>query len=171
MYQHLRIAMEQNGERLKYKQEQSNIRRRRTIIDTCQPPTIVSHPATIYDNKTKELNYDLEMLHQQLIDSDGASDTDTDFDLSSSDDKPIESQYAFDSCNGLPNDEDESFLLDDLFITDQNQNSSFLRLYTTMKKHDFCRKLVEIFRDVNISNIHCSSILKYFHSQITHYHH
>ncbi|CAF3198441.1 unnamed protein product [Rotaria socialis] len=57
-------------------------------------------------------------------------------------------------------DQDEPLMSEELFSSNNDQNDNFLHFYTTTKTRTFCRQMVEIFRDANISNIHCLRILK-----------
>ncbi|CAF4114537.1 unnamed protein product [Rotaria sp. Silwood2] len=162
MYQHLRIALEHAQERLQYRQEQSNIRRRRRkTIEICST-TVAQDSVTTYDNpKEKGSNDHLEMIQQLSTDPEETSDIDADFDLISLEEDTIELPSGLNSYCEVPfDDQDEPLVLDDLFPPNNNQNSSYLHSHTTIKTHDFCGQLIEIFRDANISNIHCSRFLR-----------
>ncbi|CAF4176527.1 unnamed protein product [Rotaria sp. Silwood2] len=162
MYQHLRIALEHAQERLQYRQEQSNIRRRRRkTIEICST-TVAQDPVTTYDNpKEKGSNDHLEMIQQLSTDPEETSDIDADFDLISLEEDTIELPSGLNSYCEVPfDDQDEPLVLDDLFPPNNNQNSSYLHSHTTIKTHDFCGQLIEIFRDANISTIHCSRFLR-----------
>ncbi|CAF2869875.1 unnamed protein product [Rotaria sp. Silwood2] len=167
MYQHLRIAMEQAQQRLQYKQEQENIRRRRcqnTLEEKLS--TVVDEPVTTYDNQMeKESNIHVEVMHQMSTDPDETSDINDDFNLLPFHEDTLEFQSGINShCEILNDNQDEPLLLNDLFSPNTNQNIYFLHSHITMKTHDFCKKLVEIFRDANISNIHRSRILRLINS-------
>lgn len=162
MYQHLCIAMEQAQQRLRHKQEQDNIRRRRRkTIEICST-AVADEPATTCVNQVeKESDIHIGMMHQMSTDPDKISDIDDDFNLLSSHEDTVEFQSELNSdCEMLIDDQDEPLLLDDLFSTNNNQNNHFLHSHTTIKTHDFCKQLIEIFRDANISNIHSSRILR-----------
>jgi len=110
-----------------------------------------------------ESNDNIEMIHQLPTDPDETSDVNDDFDLFSYEENSTDLQFELNSdCSmSMENDDEaEPLLLDDLFHPNNNQTSHHLHLYTTIKTHEFCRQLIEVFRDANISNTHSTRILK-----------
>ncbi|CAF5229076.1 unnamed protein product, partial [Rotaria magnacalcarata] len=99
-----------------------------------------------------------------------SSDVEDDFDLLVVDEDPNELHNASYS-NDESNDQNDLLVLEDILIPDNRKNNNCLHPYTNMKTYDFCRKLVEIFRSANISNIHCSHFLKLISETLPQPHH
>jgi hypothetical protein len=99
------------------------------------------------------------------IDPNESLDVADDFDLDSFQENATEPQSGLNSYDEvLIDNEDDSLILDDFFSPNDNQNNHNLNLHTTIKTDVFCRQLVKIFRDANISNVHCSRILQVINS-------
>jgi len=168
MYQHLRIAMEQAQEREQRRQKENNIRRRRKTIEICSPTSISDNPVTTCDiEKEKGSTDHTEVIYQLSTDSNPneSLNIDDDFELGSFEENVTEPQSGLNSYDeALIDDQDDSLILDDLFPPNNNQNNHNLHLHTTIKTDDFCRQLIKIFRNANISNVHCSRILNVINS-------
>ncbi|CAF4480606.1 unnamed protein product [Rotaria sp. Silwood2] len=162
MYQHLRIPMKQAQQQLQHMKEQDNNRCRCRSKNEICPTVTTSEPlTTTYDNQMdKDSDIHIEMIHQVLTDTDETLDIVDDFGLLSSEEDTIEFQSELNfHCDVLSEEQDDLLLLDDLFSSNNNQNSHFLHSHATIKTHEFCKQLIEIVRDANISNIHRSRIL------------
>ncbi|CAF4344652.1 unnamed protein product [Rotaria socialis] len=143
MYQHIRIALEYAQQRSQHVQEQENIRRCRKTIEK-YPTARANEDETTSNNPT-------EISHHSSTDDNETLDVDNDFDL--------------DSVEEISN---EPLISDELFSPNNDQNDNFLHFYTTTTKTwTFCRQIVEIFKDANISNIHCLRILKLISSVLS----
>lgn len=178
MHRHLSIAMEQAQYRLKQEQQQKNTRRRRhdcdraIAIETFSITTIDA-PETPCDKEDRtESNNHNRTIHESLTDHNEILDIDTDFDIDSLMENANEFQSDVDiDCETSIDDQDEPLTLDDLFLPNIQENNNFLHQYTTTKTNDFCRQLVKIFRDANISNVHCSRILQVISTILPQPHH
>ncbi|CAF4250825.1 unnamed protein product [Rotaria socialis] len=161
MYQHIRIALEYAQQRSQHVQEQENIRRCRKTIEK-YPTARANEDETTSNNPT-------EISHHSSTDDNETLDVDNDFDLDSVEEISSKSQFDFNSdCELSMDDQDEPLISDELFSPNNDQNDNFLHFYTTTTKTwTFCRQIVEIFKDANISNIHCLRILKLISSVLS----
>ncbi|CAF4199657.1 unnamed protein product [Rotaria socialis] len=161
MYQHIRIALEYAQQRSQHVQEQENIRRCRKTIEK-YPTARANEDETTSNNPT-------EISHHSSTDDNETLDVDDDFDLDSVEEISSKSQFDFNSdCELSMDDQDEPLISDELFSPNNDQNDNFLHFYTTTTKTwTFCRQIVEIFKDANISNIHCLRILKLISSVLS----
>ncbi|CAF1206930.1 unnamed protein product [Rotaria magnacalcarata] len=161
MYQHIRIALEHAQQRSQHVQEQENIRRRRKTIEKYPTTRVNESTATCVNEDETTSNNPREISHHSLSDHNETLDVDDDFDLDSLEEISSKSQFHFNSdCELSMDDQDEPLMSEELFSSNNDQNDNFLHFYTTTKTRTFCRQMVEIFRDANISNIHCLRILK-----------
>ncbi|CAF3394515.1 unnamed protein product [Rotaria socialis] len=181
MYQHLHMAMEHAERKLQTSKKQNNIRRRRKPTDTVAD-TVLDDSLAHYDDQMEQESIDQveagqqslthpdETLHFEYNLKDDFQDDPTDdvksnfaddFDLKTLEEDSTEVNSTLDLHEEENfNDADDDSILDHLCLPRNNTNTYNLHLYTTTKMHDFCRQLVEIFRDANISNVHCSRLLK-----------
>lgn len=173
--------MEQAQKKVQKSKEQDKIRRRRKPIDTFST-AFANNPLETHDDEMEQESIDpVEMTQHSLAHPDETlhfeanyigdfkddptdafkDDFDNDFELETLEEDSIELNCEFDSYDDEPcNDQDDLIMLNDLCLPENVKNNPDLHLYTTTKTHDFCRQLVEIFRDANISNSHCSRLLK-----------
>ncbi|CAF2997279.1 unnamed protein product [Rotaria socialis] len=170
MYEHLRMAIEHAQRRSQQEQQQSNLRRRRnqaTLSKIIISESIVSSNDNERDNAPME-SIDLQQPFSTCCNE--SSDVEDDFDLLVVDEDPNELHNVSYS-NDESDDQNDLLVLENILIPDNRKNNNCLHPYTNMKTYDFCRKLVEIFRSANISNIHCSHFLKLINETLPQPHH
>ncbi|CAM2728584.1 unnamed protein product [Rotaria socialis] len=165
MYPHLSIAMEQAQKRLKQRQQQTNIRRRRrhhtTQIEICSATTDDAAMINCDEQDQTELSNLKETIDQPITDPYEILDFDTDFDVGTFIENMSDAEPEVNiDCEFSTDDQYEPLTLEDLFPPNNNENNNFLHPYTNIKTNDFCRQLAKVFRDANISNVHCIRILK-----------